>query len=240
MAALEFEGIEKRYGKQTVLNGIDLTVVAGEFFGLVGVNGAGKTTLIKILLDFSQVDAGTVQVFGVSHRETRARENLAYLPERFTPPFYLNGQQFLEYMARLHGTTCSKDDIHETLAALDLDSAVLGKPARTCSKGMSQKLGLAACLLADRDLLVFDEPMSGLDPKARAMVKNCLLERRKKGQTLFYTTHLLHDVETLCDRLAILHQGRLAFVGTPAECCEKYQQEDLEKAYLAAIEPDSN
>lgn len=235
MAALAFENIEKRYGKQTILNGIDLQIAEGEYFGLVGVNGAGKTTLIKILLDFSQVDAGHIEIFGTSHRETRARDNLAYLPERFTPPFYLNGQQFLAYMSRLHGTKCSREDIDETLAALDLDTAALGKPVRTFSKGMSQKLGLAACLLAKRDLLVFDEPMTGLDPKARAMVKTCLLERKRRGQTLFYTTHLLHDVETLCDRLAILHQGHLAFVGTPAECCEKYGKNDLEKAYLAAI-----
>jgi ABC-2 type transport system ATP-binding protein len=235
MAALAFENVEKRYGKQAILRGIDLKVSEGEYVGLVGVNGAGKTTLIKMLLDFSQADAGHIEIFGISHRETQARDNLAYLPERFTPPFYLNGQQFLAYMARLHGTKCSQHDLDETIAALDLDPAALGKPVRTLSKGMSQKLGLAACLLAQCNLLVLDEPMSGLDPKARAMVEECLLERKQKGQTLFYTTHLLHDVETLCDRLAILHQGRLAFVGTPAECCEQYQQGDLEKAYLMAI-----
>lgn len=238
MNALELNNIEKRYGAQSVLNGIDLDVREGEFFGLVGVNGAGKTTLMKILLDFSQADAGNILIFGTSHRETPARENLAYLPERFTPPFYLNGRQFLEYMARLHGIACSQDDVDETLAALDFENAALARPVRTFSKGMSQKLGLAACLLAKRNLLVFDEPMSGLDPRARAMVKTCLLERKRTGQTLFFTTHLLHDVETLCDRLAILHQGRLCFVGTPAECCDKYRQEDLEQAYLKAIAGD--
>ena len=235
MNALLFDQVRKRYGRQPVLEGVDLEVREGEFFGLVGVNGAGKTTLIKILLDFQLADGGEIRIFGLSHRETQARARLAYLPERFNPPYYLNGRQFVNYMARLHGIELDEAGIHHVFERLDLDPAALGKPVRTFSKGMAQKLGLAACLLCRRDLLVLDEPMSGLDPKARALVKQELQRLKGEGQTLFFTTHLLHDVEALCDRLGILHDGRLCFVGTPAECRERFGADNLETAYLRAI-----
>jgi ABC-2 type transport system ATP-binding protein len=240
MEALVFDKVRKRYGHQPVLEEVSLRVEAGEFFGLVGVNGAGKTTLIKILLDFQLADGGEIRIFGLSHRETRARARLAYLPERFTPPFYLNGRQFIDYMARLHGVEVGKTAVQEIFTRLDLDPMALNKPVHTFSKGMAQKLGLAACLLCRRELLLLDEPMSGLDPKARALVKRELLKLRGEGQTLFFTTHLLHDVEALCNRLAILHGGRLRFVGTPAECRERFGADDLEAAYLRAIGEESS
>ncbi len=100
---------------------------------------------------------------------------------------------------------------------------------------MAQKLGLIACLLSNKQLLLFDEPMSGLDPRARAYLKQYLLELKQKGKTLFFSTHLLVDVEALCDRVAILHQGEIRFIGTPEECCNHYEREDLEQAYLACV-----
>jgi len=109
---------------------------------------------------------------------------------------------------------------------------------RTYSKGMAQKLGLATCFLSRRDLLVLDEPMSGLDPKARALFKAYLLNAKHSGQTLFFTTHLLNDVESLCDRLAILHQGEVRFIGSPQDCCRTFAADNLERAYLQAIATD--
>ena len=204
----------------------------------MGVNGAGKTTLIKSLLDFCQIDQGSIRVFDTEHRLTEARRRLAFLPERFNPPYYLTGREFLGYMAELHGVSYQREAVEGIFHHLDLDMEALGRPVRTYSKGMSQKLGLATCFLSQRDLLILDEPMSGLDPKARALFKDYLGSVKNGRQTLFFTTHLLNDVESLCDRLAILHNGEVRFIGSPAECCRSFDAANLERAYLTAIDTD--
>src|SRR5262245_5258956 len=145
-AALAFDRVCKAFGRHVALDGFTLEVREGELFGLVGVNGAGKTTLLKCLLDFAAVDAGTIRIFGESHRNTGARKALAFLPERFLPPYYLTGADFLRYMLRLHAAPFSIDLVHDTFDALDLDRRALQLPVRSFSKGMTQKLGLAACL----------------------------------------------------------------------------------------------
>lgn len=235
---IHIQDVRKRYGAHQVLDGAVLEVRAGECFGLVGVNGAGKTTLIKCLLDFARADSGTLALFGRDSREPAARADLAFLPERFVPPYYLRGSDFLDYMARLHGVTQDPAALPGLLAAVDLDAGALARPVRQLSKGMAQKLGLLACLQGDKPLVILDEPMSGLDPKARAAVKRKLRELRDGGRTLFFSTHLLDDAEALCDRLAILHGGRVAFVGSPAQCCREYSAPDLESAYLRCVGAD--
>lgn len=234
--ALRFVQVAKRYGARSVIDGLDLDVQAGEFFGLVGVNGVGKTTLIRGLLDFCAIDAGVIEVFGIRHLRTEARRRLAFLPERFTPPYFLTGGDFLAYMASLHRRPHGRDGVGPLLRALDLDEAVLKRPVRELSKGMAQKLGLAGCLLSGKELLVLDEPMGGLDPKARALLKRHLLGLKAGGRTLFFSTHLLADVEALCDRMGILHGGRLRFVGTPQACRQAYAAETLEEAFLKCID----
>jgi ABC-2 type transport system ATP-binding protein len=215
---------------------VDLTVRVGESIGLVGSNGAGKTTLLKCLLDFTTASGGTITIHGHDSGKIQARQRLAYLPERFTPPYYLTGRDFLAYMAGLYRQPVEEDRLTTILRALDLDPESLRKPTRQFSKGMSQKLGLAACLLSGRELLVLDEPMSGLDPKARALLKRHLMEAHAAGRTLLFSTHQLSDVEELCDRVAILHEGRLRFVGAPLECRDKFGSDDFEQAYLRCIE----
>jgi len=230
----------KGFRGQNVLKGVDLAVRHGEYFGLVGVNGAGKTTLIKSLLDFCQIDQGEIRIFDTEHRLTASRMRLAFLPERFTPPFYLTGREFLRYMGKLHGVSYHRGEVEHIFHHLDLDLDALSRPVRTYSKGMAQKLGLATCFLSRRDLLILDEPMSGLDPKARALFKNYLAGSKNGKQTLFFTTHLLNDIESLCDRLAILHNGEVRFIGSPAECCQHFNAGNLECAYLSAIEADES
>jgi ABC-2 type transport system ATP-binding protein len=234
--ALRLEGVVRRYGANAVLDGVSLAVEPGESLALVGLNGAGKTTLIKGLLDFTHVDAGRIQVFGVDHRLPAARSRLAYLPERFLPPYFLTGGEFLRHITALHRAQASEEEMARAAAALDLAAEALARPVRTYSKGMAQKLGLAGCLLSGRDLLVLDEPMSGLDPRARALLRGELRSLKAAGRTLFFSTHLLADVEALCDRLAILHRGRVCFVGTPAQCCRCYGAADLEQAFLGALQ----
>ena len=233
--ALQFEGVDKSYGEHLVLKQISFQVYEHEFVGLVGVNGAGKTTLIKSLLDFISVNSGEIKIFGKSHRQTMAREPLAFLPEKFIPPFYLSGMNFLSYMAELNNIEIKEEEIVEIFRLLDLDMSAINKSVRQYSKGMAQKLGLAACFLSQRPLLLFDEPMSGLDPKARAYLKKHLLNLKEEGKTLFFSTHLLSDVESLCDRIIVLHEGEIRFNGSPAECCDVYNKDSLEEAYLACI-----
>lgn len=234
--ALRFAHVTKTYGDTTALAGISLNVQRGEFFGLIGVNGAGKTTLLKCLLDFCDIDDGRIEIFGLSHRVTSARARLAYLPERFNPPYYLTGNDFLYYMMRLHRAPYDVAAIERVFRGLDLDIAALTKPVRSYSKGMTQKLGLAACLLSGKDLHVLDEPASGLDPKARALFKRELARLRAAGRTVFFSSHALPDVEQLCDRIGVIHEGRLRFAGSPADLRHAFGAAlDLEQAFLACI-----
>ena len=233
--AVNFSEVVKSYSRRAVLSGINLQVRQGEYTGLVGVNGAGKTTIIKSLLDFIAVDSGSITIFERDATRTEARSNVAYLPEKFNPPYYLTGRDFLDYMARLYRVAYDQGRIETMLDVLDLEKSVLTRPVRQLSKGMSQKLGLAACLLSGKELLVLDEPMSGLDPRSRAYLKQYLLELKGQNKTLFFSTHLLNDIEVLCDRVAILHEGRIRYTGTPIECCEYYNTDDFEQAYLKCI-----
>jgi ABC-2 type transport system ATP-binding protein len=239
-SAVRFDQVRKNYGRQSVLQGIDLDIGAGASFGLVGVNGAGKTTLIKCMLDFCHVDGGRIEIFGTRHTDSRARARLAFLPERFMPPYFLTGRDFLAYMLALDQRKAGEEELRATFAALDLDTAALDKPVRSYSKGMTQKLGLAACLLAEPDLLILDEPMSGLDPLARVRVKQLLRKLRDQGRTLFFTSHALSDVEEICEHMVILHQGRLCFSGSPSALLRSYTEDSMEQAFLKCIEGHAN
>jgi ABC-2 type transport system ATP-binding protein len=236
-AALQFDALTKRYGGgPLVLDQISFAVQPGEFFGLAGVNGAGKTSLIKCLLDLADFASGQISIFGESSARFESRRRLAYLPERFIPPHYLTGRGFLKMMASLHGHNHDEGQAQAIFEQLDLESSALTRPVRVFSKGMTQKLGLAAAFLARRELMILDEPMSGLDPKARARVKDRLFALRDGGGTLFFTSHALADVEEICDRIAILHEGRIAFLGAPRDLIRDTRAATLERAFLHVIE----
>lgn len=236
--AIEFHNVHTQLDGMSVLRGVDLHVRAGELFGLLGVNGAGKTTLLKCLLDFCTPQQGSIAIFGQPHRLSAARQPLSFLPERFQAPYYLTGDDFLRYLARLHGAPHDEQAVRQVLADLELAPEALRRPARTFSKGMMQKLGLAACLLSGKRQLLLDEPMSGLDPKARAQFKQALRQCRAQGRGALLTSHALADVEELCDRMAILHAGRIVFTGTPADCRAQHggaAGASLEQAFLNCI-----
>ena len=235
MNALEFRAVGKSFGTRVVLNDVTLDVAAGEALGLVGLNGAGKTTLLRALLDLSRLDSGSIAVFGRPCHSTAAREHLSYLAERFTPPSFATGMELLRYLLALHGQPLVPAEAAREALALDLEAAALALPARLYSKGMAQKLGLIACILAKRPLLVLDEPMSGLDPRARALFKRRLAALKADGVTLFFSTHLLQDVETLCDRIAVLDAGRMAFTGSPSHLQTEFHAENLDDALLHCL-----
>jgi ABC-type multidrug transport system ATPase subunit len=233
--AVRIATLVKRYGRLEALKQVDLEVPAGEAFGLVGANGAGKTTLIKCMLDLSHYDAGTIELFGIGARAPAARRRLAYVPERFVPPHYLRCREFLELLLQISGVRYDAASAAALLAELELDARVLERPVRQLSKGMTQKLGLAAAFLLERDLYVLDEPMSGLDPAARVAVKSVLRRLAAEGRTLFFTSHVLADVEELCSSIAVLDNGSVRFRGPPAALCARYAETRLEQAFMRCI-----
>lgn len=234
-AAIRFDGVGKRFGLHRVLDRLSLSIDSGESLALVGMNGAGKSTCLKALLDLCDVDSGAIEIFGIPHTEPRARTALAFLPEPFLPPWYLGGRDFLRYMARLHGAPWRGEHAREVCGQLELDPETLTRPARHLSRGMSQKLGLAALFLSGRNLLVLDEPMSGLDPWARRLVRHRLERHRAAGGTLFFSTHDLAGIEALCDRIAVLDAGTVTFAGTPQECMRRFGGGTIEDACLRCI-----
>ena len=234
--ALRFTGVVKNFGAAPALRGISFEVARGEFFGLVGVNGAGKTTLLKCLLDFCAISGGSIEIFGIPQRLTAARRRLAFLPERFNPPYYLTGEDFIRYVLAMQSSPYDQREAEQMLRAFDLDLAALKLPVRAYSKGMTQKLGLAACLLSRKDLYILDEPASGLDPKAHALLKAQLDELKKQARTVLFTSHALVDVAEMCDRVAVIHAGALRFVGTPAALCAQHGGGTLEQAFLRCID----
>ncbi len=233
---LEFSAVRCRLGGQPVLQGVDLRVAKGDFHALAGENGAGKTTLIRILLDLIRnIDGGTLTIDGLDRRDPRARERLVYLPEKFDLPPEVTGWQYLRFVAGVYREALDRDRVAALCARMSLDVARLDDRTRGYSKGMKQKLGLISCFMLSVPLILLDEPLSGLDPRARYCFKRLLRTEKAQGRTLFYSTHLLADAEEICDRFAILHGGRIIFDGPPEECLRLHDADSLEQAYMRAI-----
>jgi ABC-2 type transport system ATP-binding protein len=236
--AVSVQALSKRYGGRDALAAVSLHVSGGEAFGLVGANGAGKTTLIKCVLDLCAADSGAVEIFGVTARRAESRRRLAYVPERFVPPHYLTCREFLQMVLALAGARFDAAAAGRLLDELELERDAFERPVRRLSKGMTQKLGLAACFLLERDLYLLDEPMSGLDPAARVAVKSVLRRLSAEGRTLFFTSHVLIDVEELCSSIAVLDRGKIRFRGAPAALCARYAESRLEGAFMRCIRDD--
>lgn len=235
--ALEIKHLQKSYQHQKILDNISLTINTGEYVGLIGANGVGKTTLFKCILDFCNIDSGQITLSGINYQSRESRAQITYFPEKFLPPYYLTGNDYLNYICSLHGVEVKQDEIKKMFEVLELDESILSKSIRKYSKGMSQKLGLISCFLSGKNFMIFDEPLSGLDPRARKLFKNHLLKLKAENKTLFYSTHLFEDLNTLCDRVIILHEGRIRFAGPIEECCKQFQAADIESAYFNCTSP---
>jgi ABC-2 type transport system ATP-binding protein len=236
MNVIECNNVSKRYGSKPVLDAINLHVPQCGFFGLVGMNGSGKSTLIKCILDLIAFEGGTIQIQGRAHKAVNARANVAYLPDRFSPPLHLKCRDFIQYMLELHATEINLDRIHAMLDALQLDRATMNSSVGRLSKGMTQKLGIASCLLSGKKLLILDEPMSGLDPKARVLLKQQLFKLKEAGTSVFFSSHALADVDEMADRMAVLHNGQVRFEGGPQVFKRQYSADTLEQAYMNCVE----
>jgi ABC-2 type transport system ATP-binding protein len=232
---LHIANITKRFSDHPVLEDISLEVAAQQMFGLIGLNGIGKTTLIKAILDLLAPDAGDIRIFGVPHYQPASRSRLAYLPEKFTPSPFLIGNEFLSLSQQSFCRPFDPIKAKRLAEALDLDPAALLQPIRKYSKGMGQKLGLVAIFLSEAPLLLLDEPMSGLDPKARICLKALLRDYVKNGGTVFFSSHILADIDEICSHVGIIHQSKMVFTGTPASFKQQFPGKTLEEAFLEAI-----
>ena len=218
--AIRIVELVKRYASDqpAALKGVSLEVPAGAIFGLLGANGAGKTTLVKSLLGLHCATTGTCEVLGRPPSDAQLRRRIGYLPEQLSIPEYYRAEPFLRHMAGLNGFNPAdlRRRIAEVLALVELEGAGR-KFVSEYSKGMRQRLGLAQALLHDPELIILDEPTDGLDPLGRKKVRELLTALRARGKTIFLNSHLLSEVELVCDEVVILKAGSIARRGTPRQ-----------------------
>jgi ABC-2 type transport system ATP-binding protein len=234
--ALEISNISYSIAGLEVLKTLDLEVTEQQYYAIAGVNGAGKSTLIKLILDLIRpAPGGEIQIFGAANRDRHCRDQLAYLPEKFDVKKNITGRQYLDFIAAVYRQNPGVDKIAELAERLDFPPDRLDSRVGGYSKGMVQKLGLLSCFMLERRLIILDEPLSGLDPRARYHFKELMRAEKSAGRTVLYSTHLLADAEDLCDRFGILHDGEMKYQGTPADCMQRYQSTTLEQAYMTCI-----
>jgi ABC-2 type transport system ATP-binding protein len=214
--ALEVSALAKRYGATNALRGVDLTVGEAELVGLLGPNGAGKSTLVKSACGLVRPSAGTVSVCGAPAGSPPARRALGYLAELFRFPGWISADELLALHQRLAGSRGGAPERAELLELVGLADAS-SRRVETMSKGMQQRLGIAQALVGGPRLLLLDEPTSALDPAGRRIVRELLEELRRRGVAVLLNTHLLSEVERVCDRVAIIDRGRLLAEGSPDE-----------------------
>jgi ABC-2 type transport system ATP-binding protein len=233
---LKVVDLSYRINKQDILNGLSLNVGHGQFYALAGENGAGKSTLIKITLDLIRnIESGKILIDGIDHRQLAARDLLTYLPEKFDIRKEATGWQYLRFVFGAYRQNFDRNRVLSLCEQLALDATRLDHRGSEYSKGMKQKLGLISCFMLDKPLIILDEPLSGLDPRARYLFKQLLQQERTQKRTIFYSTHMLADAEEICDRFGILHRGRIVFDGSPAECLQQFNADSLEQAYMRCI-----
>lgn len=236
VAAIRVDGVTAGYGHGRVIDGVSFDVRRGETFGLIGLNGVGKTTLIKIILGLMEAEGGRVELFGRAARDAESKAGIAYLPEKFEPPAFLSGLEFVKFSMDLYNRPFNQDAVMAAADRIALSRAALSRRVNTYSKGMRQKAGLMGTWLTECPLLILDEPMSGLDPRARVLVKEEIAACKKAGMTVFLSSHILSDMDEICDRVGIIHDAALKFLGTPAELKTATQKDNLERAFLKVIE----
>jgi ABC-2 type transport system ATP-binding protein len=234
---LRVEYRTRAIGQRTkvAVNGLSLSVQPGETFGFLGPNGAGKTTTMNVLLGFVNASSGSAYLFGTDVREPIARQRIGYLPELTYYYKFLSVEELLRFYAKIFKIPRNETEkrIDELIKLVELEPA-RKKPIKSYSKGMQQRAGLAQALINNPDLLILDEPTSGLDPIGRMKVREIIQRLKEQGKTVFFSSHELGEVETVCDRVAILHQGQLMVEGRVNDLVEKYRC-DLEQIFLQII-----
>lgn len=232
---VEYRSRELKQATKVALKGLNLVVQPGEVFGFLGPNGAGKTTTMNVLLGYVNATSGAAYLFDVNVREPIARQRIGYLPELTYYYKFLTAEELLRFYARIFEIPKSETEsrIDQLLKLVELEHA-RRRPIRTYSKGMQQRAGLAQALINNPDLLLLDEPTSGLDPLGRMKVREIIQRLKNQGKTVFFSSHELGEVETVCDRVAILHEGELKVEGRVADLISQYQC-NLEQLFLKVV-----
>lgn len=236
--AIQFSQVNKSFGRgqkqKQIIHNFSLTVKQAETVGFIGPNGAGKSTLIKLLLQFHKPDSGSISTFGTPIQNCEFRHKIGYLSE--VPFFYeyLTGHEALFFAGRLQGMDPKSITIRseELLTRMDLTEAK-HEQIKNFSKGMKQRLGFAAAMIHDPPLYIFDEPMSGLDPLGRELVKTLFHDIAAQNKTIFFSSHILSDIEQLCNRIALIHHGHLLYEGTVTDFTQS--RNSLEKTFVDEI-----
>ena len=232
----ELNGVSRTFGALKAVDSLTLSLGKGEVMGFLGTNGAGKTTTIKMLIGLIRPTLGTVRLFGGDPTDAQMRSRIGYMPEMAYYYPYLNVRELLSF----YGGVCGMDAraikarTDELLEAVELTEAAK-RPLKTYSKGMLQRAGVAQALLADPDLLVLDEPFTGLDPLARIRFRELMRSLRAKGKTIFFSSHELGETELLCDRVAIMKKGRCIYQG-PVRDLAGDGEMNLERLFLKTLE----
>ena len=232
---VEFRGRGSRQPAKVAVKDLSFEVRAGEVFGFLGPNGAGKTTTMNVLLGFVNATGGEARLFGVNVRDPIARQRIGYLPELTYYYKFLTAEETLRFYARIFGIPDdeARRRIDGLMKLVELEHA-RNRPIKSYSKGMQQRVGLAQALINNPDLLILDEPTSGLDPLGRMKVREIIERLKNEGKTVLFSSHELGEVETVCDRVAIIAEGELKVEGRVSELVAKYHC-DLEKIFLTLI-----
>jgi len=234
---VEYRSREIGQGVKQAVKGLNLAVYPGEVFGFLGPNGAGKTTTMNVLLGFVNATSGAAYLFGVDVRQPIARQRIGYLPELTYYYKFLSAEEILRFYGKIFRIPGAQleERIDSILKLVELEHA-RQRPLRTYSNGMQQRVGLAQALINNPDLLVLDEPTSGLDPIGRMKVRQIIQRLKNEGKTVFFSSHELGEVETICDRVAILNQGELNAEGRVDALVRQYQCANLEQVFLKIID----
>ena len=235
-SAVDIDSVSRSFGSVKAVDGLSLVLAPGEIVGFLGTNGAGKTTTIKMTLGLLAPTSGTVKVLGGDPSDLRVRAHIGYMPEVATYYPYLNARELLSFYGGICGLDAKtvRERTDELLDAVGLADAAK-RPLKTYSKGMLQRAGIAQALLNDPDLLVLDEPFTGLDPLARIHFRELLLDLKRRGKTVFFSSHELGETELLCDRVAIMKKGHCVYQG-PVRDLAGDGAANLERLFLKTLE----
>ena len=234
--AVGIDGVSRAFGDVKAVDGLSLSLAPGEVVGFLGTNGAGKTTTIKMITGLLRPDAGEVSVFGGDPSDPAVRARIGYMPEVATYYPYLNARELLAFYGGICGLDAKavRERTDSLLESVGLADAAK-RPLRTYSKGMLQRAGIAQALLNDPDLLILDEPFTGLDPLARIHFRKLLMKLRDQGKSIFFSSHELGETELLCDRVAIMKKGRCVYQG-PVKDLAGDGASNLERLFLRTLE----
>jgi ABC-2 type transport system ATP-binding protein len=237
MPAIQTDGLTRRFGDLTAVDSLNLTVESGEVFGFLGPNGAGKSTTINMLLGFLQPSGGSATVLGhdAGSESRKVRQRTGLLPEGFELYENLTGREHVKSAIQTKGAS---DDPDELIDRVGLEPEAARRRAGGYSKGMTQRLALAIALVGDPDLLILDEPSSGLDPKGAKLLREIVREEAERGATVFFSSHILGQVEQVCDRVGIMHEGEMVAVDTIEALRDQTATESVVEAEVESV-PDT-